>query len=154
MDETLNPIFGPSPLDPLDAVLHRALGSYTAGEPSPGLAARIVAALPPAAPRSSPRARIWAVAAAAGWLAATATLVLWIRLQPSPGAVFVRPAPAPGLAVAPVPATAAAEPPALAPPRSRTAHTPSLSDESFRSITFAPIELAPIRFGAAQQERP
>jgi hypothetical protein len=153
----------------LDAALEQALAAYTAAEPSPDLAVRILAAAPLAA-GSSPVAPLPAVAAgsipvphrplgwilaASGWLAAAATCLLWFHGHPfqiviqapvvQQQMVSAAPAPAPVLAQAPV-----APPVRPAAARSHAGRSAAPLDP----ITIEPIQFAPIHLGVNPQERP
>jgi len=146
----------PAEPDRFDLLLDRALTTYTAGEPRPGFAARVLASTS-AARYERPRAvHAWAIAAS-GWAVAVAAVILWFRAQPveivvghrSPAPEMAQSAP-PVLHPAPAPATGITAP--LPPPRGRAAgriHTQRTGQTpDVQPIAFDPIVIAPIRIGA------
>ncbi len=157
----------------LDALIDSALDAYTTGEPPLNLSARILAAAHAVEPRQRPGlkaypARPWTFAAA-GWLAAAAMLLIWIRahnlqivVQPIPAAQRAQSTPP---ILSPFPATvsfkSASEQraPEQTVPRtthfqhairasifSQAAQRPDRAD-ALQPIAFAPIVISPIDGG-------
>lgn len=158
----------------LDRTIDRALKSYTAGEPKPDFAERIVAATRSrsAAMRN---ARSWALTVAAA-LACIAMLTFWMKTQHLEFAIVHTAArhPATSGPVGPQ-ITQKLRQPAEAKARRRETFAPrapsavpasgtrirsagtrvgdeQLAEEGVEPIAFKPIEMTPIRMGASGQE--
>jgi hypothetical protein len=142
--------------DELDVLLDRALGSYTAGEPRPGFAARIFASTRAARQRRPRTRRAWAIAVS-GWAVAAAVTILFLRVQPielviaphSSHSEMARNAPSVlqhSAASAPAVNSPMSPPPVRAAVRVH-AQRPDQTVE-VEPIVFDPISIAPIRIGA------